>query len=71
MGKESKEVSNNLVNRGKKPEPDLQEEGFTELFVVQHKFTNEDLMELQAQKKDQEKQDEDITEEPKRCITRK
>lgn len=32
-------------------------------------LTNEDLMELEAQQKDEESQEEDVTEEPKRCTT--
>ena len=35
--------------------------------AVQHEeLTNEDLMELQAQRKDKERQEEKVTEEPKR-----
>ena len=33
------------------------------------KLTSEDLMELEAQRKDEERQEEEITEEPKRFIT--
>ena len=34
---------------------------------VQHEeLTNEDLMELEAQRKDKERQEEEVTEEPKR-----
>ena len=52
----------------KKLELDLQEYEFTELLVVQLKeLTNEDLVELEAQRKDKErKEEEEITEEPKR-----
>ena len=44
---------------------DLWEEGFTELSAVHHKeITNEDLMELEAQRKDEASQEEEeITEE--------
>ena len=43
---------------------DLQKYDFIELFAVQHeKLTNEDLVEFEAQKKDEEKQDEEGTEE--------
>ena len=47
---------------------DLQEDDFIELFAVQHKeLTNEDLMELEVQRKDKERQEEEeITEELKR-----
>ena len=52
----------------KKLELDLQEYEFTELLVVQLKeLTNEDLVELEAQRKDKErKEEEEITEGPKR-----
>ena len=33
------------------------------------KLTSEDLMELEAQRKDEKRQEEEITEEPKRFIT--
>ncbi|XP_054942657.1 tigger transposable element-derived protein 1-like isoform X1 [Physeter macrocephalus] len=47
---------------------DLQEDDFIELLAVQHKkLTNEELMELEAQRKDEERQEEEeVTEEPKR-----
>ena len=32
---------------------------------MKHKFSNEDLMELEAQRKDEERQEEEVTEEPK------
>ena len=38
--------------------------------AVQHKeLTNEDLMELEAQRKDEERQKEEVTEEPKSFTT--
>ena len=38
-------------------EPDLQEDNFTELLAMQHKLlTNEDLMELETQRKDGERE---------------
>ena len=38
--------------------------------AVQHKrLTNEDLMELEVQRKDEERQEEEVTEEPKRFTT--
>ena len=47
---------------------DLQEEDFFEWLAVQHKeLTNEDLMEWEAQGKDEERQEEEeVTEELKR-----
>ena len=47
---------------------DLQEDDFIELLAVQHEeIINEDLMELEAQSKDEERQEkEEVTEEPKR-----
>ena len=43
---------------------DPQEDNFTELLSVQHKeVTNEDLMELEAQRKDKGTQEEEVTEE--------
>ena len=39
----------------------------TELLAMQQEeFTIEDLMELEAQRKDEERQEEEVTEEPKR-----
>ena len=46
---ESKEVFSNIVTLSKKLEQDPQEGDFTELFAIQHEFTNEDLMELETQ----------------------
>ena len=67
VDEESKEVFNNLVTLSKKLELDLQEDNFIELLAVQHEeLTNEDLMELKAQRKDEERQEEEeVTEEPK------
>ena len=71
VDEESKEVFSNLVNLSKKLELDLQEDHFTELLAVQHKkLTNEDLIELEAQRKDEERQkEEEVTKEPKRFMT--
>ena len=53
MDEESKEVFSNFVTLTKKLEVDLQEDDYTEPLVLQHKeFTNEDLMELESQRKD-------------------
>ena len=61
MDEESKEVFSNLVALSKKLELDLQEDDFIEFLAVQHdELTNEDLMELEAQKKDKERQEEII-----------
>ena len=52
---ESKEVFSNLVTLSEKLELGLQEDNFIELLAVQHEeLTNEDLMELEAQRKDKE-----------------
>ncbi|KAJ8777715.1 hypothetical protein J1605_014368 [Eschrichtius robustus] len=68
VDKESKEIFSNLVTLSEKLEVDLQEGNFIELLAVQHKeLTNEDLMELEAQRKDKErKEEEEVTEEPER-----
>ena len=71
VDEESKEVFSNLVTLREKLELDLQEDDFTELLAVQHKeLTNEDLIELEAQRKDEETQEEEVTEERKRFTTR-
>ena len=66
-----KEIFSNLVTLSEKLELDLQEDYFIELLAVQHKeLTNEDLMELEAQRKDRERQEEEeVTEELKRFMT--
>ncbi|XP_057575413.1 tigger transposable element-derived protein 1-like isoform X2 [Hippopotamus amphibius kiboko] len=71
VDEESKEVFSNLVTLSEKLELDLQEDDFIELLAVQHEeLTNEDLMELEAQRKDEERQkEEEATEEPKRFTT--
>ena len=70
MDEESKEIFSNLVTLGEKLELDLQEDDFTELAVQHEELTNEDLMELEAQRKDEERQEEEeVTEEPKRFMT--
>ena len=68
LDEESKEVFSNLVTLFKKLELDLQEDNFTELLFVQHKkFTNKDLMGLEAQKKGEERQEaEKVPEDTKR-----
>ena len=67
--KESKEVFSNLVTLSKKLELDLQEHDFTELLAVQHEeLTNEDLMELEAHRKDKERQEEEVNDIPKRFM---
>ena len=68
MDEESKEIFSSLVTLSEKLEVDLQEDNFIELLAVQHEeLTNEDLMELEAQRKDKERQEEEeVTEEPER-----
>ena len=67
LDEESKEVFSNLVTLSENLELDLQEDDFTELLAVQHEeLTNEDLMELEAQRKDKERQEEEVTKEPKK-----
>ena len=65
---EFKQVFSDLVSLSEKLELYLQEGDFTELPAVQQEeLTNEDLMELKAQRKDEERQEEEeITEELKR-----
>ena len=56
VDKESKEVFSNLVTLREKLELDLQEDNFIELLSVQHaEVTNEHLMGLEAQRKDEER----------------
>ena len=67
LDEEPKEVFSNLVTLSEKPELDLQEDDFIKLLAVQHEeLTNEDVMKLEAQRKDEERQVEEVTEEPKR-----
>ena len=55
---ESKEIFSNLGTFSEKLDLDLQEDDFIELLAVQHEeLTNEDLMELGAQRKDEERQE--------------
>ena len=67
VDEESKEAFSNLVTLSKELELDLQEDDIIDLLAVQYEaLTNEDLMELEAQRKDKEGQEEGVTEEPKR-----
>ena len=68
VDEEPKEVFSDLVTLSKKLELDLQVDNFTEFLAAQQKgLTNEDLMELEARRKDQERQEEEeVAEEPKR-----
>ena len=60
VDEESREVFSNLVTLSEKLELDLQEDDFIELLAVQHEeLTNEDLLELEAQRKDEERQEEE------------
>ena len=71
VDEESKEVFIDLVTLSEKLELVLQEDDSIELLAVQHEgLTNKDLMELEAQRKDEERQEEgEVTEEPKRFMT--
>ena len=70
VNEESKEVFSDLVTLSEKLDLDPQEDNFTELLAVQHKeVTNEDLMELEAQRKDKETKEEEVTEELMRFMT--
>ena len=68
MDEEPKEVFSNSVTLSKKLELDLQVDNFTEFLAAQQEeLTNEDLLKLEAQRKDQERQEEEeVAEEPKR-----
>ena len=69
MDEESKEVFGNLVTLSEKVELDLQKDDLTELMAVQREeLTNDDLMELEAQRKGEERQEKEVTEEPKRAM---
>lgn len=65
VDKESKEVFSHLVSLRKKLELDLQEDDLIDLLAVQNEeLPNKDLMELEAQRKDEASQEEEeITEE--------
>ena len=71
VAEESTEVFSNLVTISEKLELDLQEDDFIGLLAVQHEdLTNEDLMELEAQRKNEKGQEEEkVTEELKRFTT--
>ena len=74
VDEKSKEAFSNVVTLSKKLELNLQEDDFIELLAVQcEELTNEDLMELEAQRKDEEGQEEEEegTEELKRFTTQK
>ena len=68
VDEKSKAAFSNLVTLSKELELHLQEDDFIDLLAVQYEaLTNEDLMELEAQRKDEERQEEEeVTEEPKR-----
>ena len=69
MDEESKEVFSNLVTLSEKLGVDLQEDNVTELLGVQHKgLTNEDLMEMEAWRKSEERQEEGVTAEARRFM---
>ena len=66
VDEESTEAFSNLVTLSKELELDLQEDDIIDLLAVQYEaLTNEDLMELEAQRNDEERQEEEeVTEEP-------
>ena len=70
MDEESKEAFSNLVTLSKELELDLQEDDIIDLLAVQYEaLTNEDLMELEAQRNDEERQEEEeVTEELKKLL---
>ena len=69
VDEEFKEVFSNLVTLSKKLELDLQKDDLTELMAVQHEeLTNDDLMELEVQGKNEERQVKEVTKEPKRFM---
>ena len=69
MVEESKEVFSNLATLSKTLELDLQEDSFTELLAVQHEKLTNELLELEAQRKDRERQEEDVIEQRQRFRT--
>ena len=64
VNEKSKVDFRNLVTLSEKLELDMQEDNFTKLFAVQQEeVTNEDLMELEAKRKDEERpEEEEVTE---------
>ena len=66
--KDANVVFSTLVALSEKLELDLQEDDLIELLAVQHEeLTNEDLKELEAQRKGKEREEEEeVTEEPMR-----
>ena len=71
MVEESKEVFSNLATLSETLELDLQEDSFTELLAVQHEKLTNELLELEAQRKDRERQEEDVIEQRQRFRTQK
>ena len=73
VDEKSKVAFSNLVTLSKELELHLQEDDFIDLLAVQYEaLTNEDLMELEAQRKDKCRQEEDEqTEEQKKYTTQK
>ena len=69
VDEDSKEGFSNLMTLSEKLKLNLQEDDFTELLAVQHEeLTNEELMELKAQKNERERQKEEVIEETKRFM---
>ena len=60
-------IFGNLVTLSEKQKLDLQEDNFIEFLAVNKGLINEDLMELESQRNNEERQDkEKVIEEPKR-----
>ena len=69
VDEKSKKVFSDLVTLSEKLKLVLQEDNFIELLAVQHEeLTNEDLMEMEAQRKDKAGQEEEVPEEQKRFM---
>ena len=69
VDEESKEGFSSLMTLSEKLKLNLQEDDFIELLAVQHEeLTNEELMELKAQRNDKERQKEEVIEETKRFV---
>ena len=69
MVEECKEVFSNLATLSETLELELQEDSFTELLAVQHEKLTNEVLELEAQRKDRERQEEDVIEERQRFRT--
>ena len=67
VDEESKKIFSDSITLSDKLELDLQKDHFIEVLDVQHKrLVNEDLMELEAESKDEERPKEEVSEESER-----